>query len=189
MSIGERTQQRTDELRERLREEYGDCPVEEESVEVPVTRFEDMVGVAPEGLLDAGVAFVTDDEGRVLLVRTESGPERWTAPGDECEADESLEEAAVRAVREKAGVACEIDGLRLVRQLQYLPDDDEDERLLYTLDAFFAASAANGTPEDEGETPESGTSENDSEEALEARWFDEPPKTVDSLVEKYAEAW
>ncbi|WP_129113027.1 NUDIX domain-containing protein [Halegenticoccus tardaugens] len=200
MSIAEQTQQRVDGLRERLHEEYGDCPLVEETATVPLTRFERMAGVAPGGLLDGGAAFVTDDEGRILLLRAGDRPDVWTVPGGNrerdlpeggtaaIEGDGSLEELAVEEVRDRTGVDCEITGLRFLRRTQFVPDEKDDERTLYVLDAFFDASAdarEGDRPDEEGkETEEVG-----GDDVLEVRWFDEPPKTVDPLVEEHAETW
>jgi 8-oxo-dGTP pyrophosphatase MutT (NUDIX family) len=53
---------------------------------------------------------VTDDTGRVLLIRrTDNG--NWALPGGAVDPGESLAEAAVRETEEETGIRCEVDAV------------------------------------------------------------------------------
>ena len=56
---------------------------------------------------------VVERDGKVLLVRLNYGPRdgTWTLPGGLVEADESLEQAAVRETKEETGFTVGLDGL------------------------------------------------------------------------------
>ena len=65
----------------------------------------------------AGVSvFVTDLDGRLLLVRHSYGSDGWALPGGGIERGESPEEAARREIREEVG--CAIEGVRVLDQLE-----------------------------------------------------------------------
>lgn len=61
-------------------------------------------------------AVVTDDAGRVLLVREDG---EWLAPGGEVEPGESHAEALVREVHEETGVAVEVGDLVAVTDVSF----------------------------------------------------------------------
>lgn len=64
----------------------------------------------------AGVSvFVTDLEGRLLLVRHSYGPGGWALPGGGVRRDEVPEAAASREVAEEVG--CRIEGARVLERL------------------------------------------------------------------------
>ncbi len=65
----------------------------------------------------AGVSvFVTDLEGRLLLVRHSYGPGGWALPGGGMNRGEAAEAAALREVAEEVG--CRIEGARVLEQLE-----------------------------------------------------------------------
>jgi 8-oxo-dGTP pyrophosphatase MutT (NUDIX family) len=65
----------------------------------------------------AGVSvFVTDLDGRLLLVRHSYGPGGWALPGGGINRSESPEEAAAREVAEEVG--CTIEGVRVLDRLE-----------------------------------------------------------------------
>ncbi|SEO24676.1 ADP-ribose pyrophosphatase YjhB, NUDIX family [Halorientalis persicus] len=66
-------------------------------------------------------AVVTDDAGRVLLVREDG---EWLAPGGEVEPGETHEEALVREVREETGVEIGVGGLVAVTNVAFECGDD-----------------------------------------------------------------
>ncbi|WP_336002780.1 NUDIX hydrolase [Halorientalis halophila] len=78
-------------------------------------------------------AVVTDDAGRVLLVR-ENG--EWLAPGGEVEAGETHEEALVREVREETGVTVTVGDLVAVTEVAF---EHGDRRLAFSF-AHYAAT-------------------------------------------------
>ena len=60
-------------------------------------------------------AIVVDQQDRVLLVRQSYGTRRWTLPGGSVKRNETLREAAIREVREEAGViALDADEVELL---------------------------------------------------------------------------
>lgn len=59
----------------------------------------------------AASVFLSDENGRVLLVRHGYGLRRWALPGGVVEANETVREAAVREAREEIGVDVAICGL------------------------------------------------------------------------------
>ena len=65
----------------------------------------------------AGVSvFVTDLDGRLLLVRHSYGPGGWALPGGGMGRRETPEEAAAREVREEVG--CQLEGSRVLERLE-----------------------------------------------------------------------
>jgi ADP-ribose pyrophosphatase YjhB (NUDIX family) len=72
--------------------------------------YDDPAAPRPNSIVPAVTAFVTDDEGRVLLIhRTDN--DRWALPGGEVELGESVSSAVIREVREETGIEVEITGL------------------------------------------------------------------------------
>lgn len=69
--------------------------------------FNDPAAPKPNSIVAAVTVFVTDDEGRVLLIkRTDNG--LWALPGGAQEFGEYIAETAVRETREEAGIAVEV---------------------------------------------------------------------------------
>jgi 8-oxo-dGTP diphosphatase len=106
---------------------------------------------------------VTDDRGRVLLVRRSVEPRTgwWDVPGGFCEPGELPEAAAIREAREELGVE-----VRLTAQTGMYTDVYRDETE-FTLNIFYAAQIVSGTPVA-------------ADDALELRWFgpDELPEQI-----------
>ena len=112
----------------------------------------------------AAYAVVRDDAGRVLLAlwnETEGG--RWTLPGGGVELHESVEDGAVREVREETGYDVRLDGLLGVDSAVFAPEQRMvgTDRPLKAVRVVFAATVIGGelTHEVDGTTDE-------------ARWFD-----------------
>ncbi|MEC3995811.1 NUDIX domain-containing protein [Actinacidiphila sp. DG2A-62] len=72
--------------------------------------YDDPRSPAPNSLVVAASAVVTDDEGRVLLQRRKDN-RLWALPGGGMEMTDSLPGAAVREVKEETGLDVEITGL------------------------------------------------------------------------------
>ncbi|MEU2116040.1 NUDIX domain-containing protein [Streptomyces sp. NPDC016459] len=72
--------------------------------------YDDPNAPKPNSMVVAASAFVTDDEGRILLQRrTDSG--LWALPGGGMELSDSLPGTAVREVKEETGLDIEVIGL------------------------------------------------------------------------------
>ena len=72
--------------------------------------YDDPAAPAPNSLVVATSAVVTDSRGRILLQRrADSG--NWALPGGAMEMDESLADSVVREVREETGYDIEVTGL------------------------------------------------------------------------------
>ena len=94
-----------------------------------------------ENAKPCGGALVTDDDGRLLLIRRAHDPfdGHWDIPGGFCELRELPEAAAVREVREETGLEIETGGL-----LGMWLDDYGDTGVV-TLNVYFHARAVGGT--------------------------------------------
>ena len=72
--------------------------------------YNDPQAPAPNSLVVATSAVVTDDAGRILLQRrVDSG--NWALPGGGMEINESLADSVVREVKEETGLDVEVTGL------------------------------------------------------------------------------
>lgn len=72
--------------------------------------YHDPDAPAANSLVPAAAAIVTDNHGRVLLQRrTDSG--NWSLPGGAMDIGETLQQCAVREVKEETGLDIEITGL------------------------------------------------------------------------------
>lgn len=72
--------------------------------------YNDPQAPAPNSLVVATSAVVTDDAGRILLQRrTDSG--NWALPGGGMEITESLTDSVTREVKEETGLDVEVTGL------------------------------------------------------------------------------
>lgn len=72
--------------------------------------YDDPQAPAPNSLVVAASAVVTDDQGRVLLQRRRDN-DLWALPGGGMEMTDSLPGTAVREVKEETGLDVEIVGL------------------------------------------------------------------------------
>ncbi|SCK44527.1 NUDIX domain-containing protein [Streptomyces sp. WMMB 322] len=72
--------------------------------------YDDPDAPAPNSLVVAASAVVTDEQGRILLQRRTDN-DLWALPGGGMEMDDSLPGTAVREVREETGLDVEITGL------------------------------------------------------------------------------
>jgi len=89
-------------------------------------------------------AVVTDDSGRVLLVREDG---EWLAPGGEVEAGETHEEALVREVREETGVEIGVGDLAAVTEVAF---ECADDRLAFCFAHYSATPETTTLASDPG---------------------------------------
>lgn len=165
MSLPERGRRRVDALVDRLSAEYGPFPVVDKEWSVPRSvyerareRFEE------DGGGGAGV-WLTDDAGRVLLVRDE-GDDGWSDPGGKRDPGEPFEAAARREVGEETGVDCRITGICDLHRVEFRDQNDPDRPAVVAPIVVFEGDYVAGDPR-----PREG-------EIAEVAWFAEPPRSV-----------
>ncbi|MFD7154833.1 NUDIX hydrolase [Kribbella sp. NPDC059898] len=72
--------------------------------------YDDPDAPEPDSLVVAASAVITDDDGRILLIRrADSG--NWALPGGALDLGESISDCAVREVREETGLDVEVTGM------------------------------------------------------------------------------
>ncbi|WP_415379643.1 NUDIX hydrolase [Halosimplex sp. TS25] len=176
MTVEERTREEVDRRLARLEAEFGEFPVVEETVENDPDFFESGIEMVEEGWIGDAGAFVTDEEGRALLIRHEAEPDRWGTPGGGHEPGETMAETAHREVREETGIEVDLTGVFRARRKTAVRADDP-ERRFQMLTVWFEAGAQ-GTAIDIGD-----------DEIAEARWFENPPDRVHDFLEEKVADW
>lgn len=183
-----------------LYDRFETVPVREDVVVNDPDFFEHGVRAAERGRLASAGAWVTDDRGRLLLVRP-AGVEQWGPPAGTREPGETLVETARRETFEESGVPVELVGVRRVRKKTVVHAERPDRRLVM-VEAYFEAEPAGGDGEpgtgvdgsgepdaaaDVGAAPDATwngspspdpTRSEAGEAIAEARWFAEPPDAV-----------
>ena len=184
--------------RERLLDEYGREGVElvETRWESPPEEFEEYVAQSRAGYVGGAYCWVgrtaeqfadltesmpdgsvpDDGEERALLILHRAS-DAWGVPGGGQEGDETLEEAAVREVREETGVDCAVTDLFRLERVERHCTDPEDDRVNHMLFVFFDADYAGGEIR-----VQSG-------ELHGAAWFRRPPARLHDSVEPKADGW
>lgn len=181
MTIEQRTREEVKRRLDRLEREYGQFPVVEERVTNDPDYFAQGAERAADGWIGDAGAWVTDADGRALLIRHEGGPDRWGTPGGGHEPGETLAETARREVREETGVEVELTGVFRARR-KTVVDESNPERRFFMLTVWF-----------EGELAESGGGATaidvGDDEVVEARWHAEPPERVHDFLAAKVENW
>jgi len=152
--------QRANERLERVQEEHGSVAVEDQQTVVSAEEFSEIVDVYEDGYVGGAYAWVVrdpDDASQVsetdqpgpgdserVLFHLPRSSNQWGLPGGGQEGDETCEEAAVREVREETGIECAVTGLWHLRRLEWVSDDDADDRRAYSIQVFFDAEYAGG---------------------------------------------
>lgn len=165
--IAVRSRRAVEAALDRLQRAYGDCPVIRATYPNDPVLFDHGVEFFEAGGLGGAGARVTDDDGRVLLIRHPRDPERWVLPGGGHEPGETFETTAEREVWEETGVRCSVTGLRVAWHRRYY-DETDPERRGHMLEVVFDAVRTGG---EAGVYPERWDDEAD-EEILEVDWFD-----------------
>ena len=75
-----------------------------------VDYFEDPAAPRANSVVPSTTAIVSDGQGRIALVKRKDN-ELWALPGGGMELGESIEQGAVREVKEETGLDVEVDGL------------------------------------------------------------------------------
>ena len=90
------------------------------------------------GRLVGAAAGVVDDEGRILLVRHTYGRLNWELPGGMSEPGESVEQAALRELREETGLRARVEQLT---GIYYEPETDQHHVVFRCLTQGVSAPA------------------------------------------------
>ncbi|WP_135820264.1 NUDIX domain-containing protein [Halostella litorea] len=175
MSLTEETRRAVNERVSRLREEYGEFSVSGDTVELPREEFDAAREQARRSQAGSASACVLDGD-RLLLVRTRESGELWGVPGTTTDGDESLEAAAVRAVREAVDVRCAVSGLHRVRRRRVVPVDGDD-RAIHSLWTLFDARHESGSPRACGDA------------VTDVAWWESPPDAVHASVQFRVDSW
>mgnify|MGYP006277361421 CR=1 FL=1 len=175
--ISVRSRRAVDQRLARLRDAHSDFPLHTETVENDPTLFAHGRAFFEAGGRGGAGARVTDDEGRVLLIRHPRDAEQWVLPGGGHEPGETFSETAVREVWEETGVECELSGVWQAKRRRFVHREDP-ERRGYLLSVFFTADYVGG---DAGRYPERWDDDAD-EEILEVAWFEDPPENAAGFV-------
>lgn len=165
MSITARSRSHFESVVDRLESDYGSFPVVDKEWSMARSVYENVRDRFDEdGAGGAGV-WLTDEAGRVLLVRNE-GDDGWSDPGGKRDPGESFETAARREVREETGVDCRITGLSDVHRVQFRDEIDPDRPPIVVPIVIFEGEHVAGDPR-----PREG-------EIADVAWFVEPPQSV-----------
>lgn len=138
--------------------------------EVDPDAFADARNSIQNGLTWAVGAVVTDERGRVLLVREDG---RWLAPGGEVETGETHTEALVREVREETGIEISVDEPVAATEVTFRHHDTAEE-------TSFAFAHYTATPETTALADDPGLPDEDIERVVWAETV--PVDTVDRDV-------
>lgn len=149
------------------REEYDDLLVTQSEELLEPDQFREDVTSEAATVGWVVLAYVFDDDGRVLLVK-EPWADGWMTAGGVPEPDESLDDAVVREVREETGVEVSPVRPHAVDELTF-ENERTGESAGWTT-VFFEVEA--GTTEI---TDDLGVAD---EEITDARWFDGLPDDV-----------
>jgi ADP-ribose pyrophosphatase YjhB (NUDIX family) len=133
----------------RLTDEYDSSSVHQTSWTVPAERYDRIAGIAADERAAAGVRVTNDDE--VLLVRDRR--DEWSSPRGRVGPDESLEEGAIRNVREATGIECTVEDVERISMVGVGDETDRDRSSIYCLVVLFAGSCGPDERVDPAETP------------------------------------
>lgn len=129
-----------------LEDEYTDVPLHQATWEVPPDQYDRAIDAVEAGQEAVATVVVTNDDGEQLLVRY-TGDEIWTDPSCTVGADESLDAAAVRAVRTITGIQCSIEGVHRARIVGIVDESNTSVDPVYRLTVRFEGKHENGTPQ------------------------------------------
>jgi len=185
--------ERVESLADDLQDRYGTVSVERAKRALPPAEFETALEHARAGYDGGADAWVVrapadaqppsetttadwDDRHRALMILPRDEDE-WGLPGGGREGEETFEGAAVREVREEAGVDCEVVDLWHLRRIVWTAADEDDDRTTHSLHPFCDARYVGGSI-----AIQPG-------EVNGAAWFAEPPRRCKPANERRLETW
>ena len=172
-SLALRSRLAVDRIFADLQDEFGEFPIETETVEDDPALFEDGREWVEAGGRGGAGTRTTDEDGRVLCIRDARAPEQWGLPAGGHEPPEGVRETARRETREETGVRVELTDVWAAKRRRFVHRDDPQTRG-YLVAVFFEARPVGGSPDPSPDDWE------DDEEILEARWID--PEHVDRSI-------
>lgn len=136
----------------RFRKTYTDVPVEDKQAVVPAEEFNELLAVHQDDYIGGAYAWIVRSPTAATDVsesyRQEPGASKralfllprasntWGLPGGGQEGKELFDEAVVREIREETGVQCEVTVLWLLRRLEGVSDDEDDDRSTHSVQGF-----------------------------------------------------
>lgn len=149
--LADRAAQQAEKRYHRLRREYGTYQTFERVDTVRRQRFRSLAS----RIVDSGAPYGAhtivrhEDDDSVLLVRHD-GVNKWVLPGGGVHTDETYKRAAVRELREEAGIDAHYEGLAALTRVQIRSGDYDTWGVLPLFDAQTdAGSLAVNDPDDE----------------------------------------
>jgi ADP-ribose pyrophosphatase YjhB (NUDIX family) len=97
---------------------------------------------------------VTDDSGRILLIRRTDN-DNWALPGGAIDVGESITDAAVRETQEETGIRCQVTGLvGLYSNPRHVIEYTSDGEVRQEFSIVLIALAVGGSPTTSSESSE-----------------------------------
>jgi 8-oxo-dGTP pyrophosphatase MutT (NUDIX family) len=180
-SVAVETRTTADGLLEDLREEFGAFPVLRQTNLDDPERFQQGLEMYAEGFRGAAGARVTDDDGRLLLLREPRTADAWDLPGGANDPGEGLRETARREVWEEAGVECELTGVWVAVHKRFVNRVEPQQRG-YMLEVIFEADYTGGEAGLYPERWDTFDDDDPDEQILDVEWFAEPPENALGVV-------
>lgn len=137
MNVSERSEGWVADQLSRLTDEYGSVSVHQLSWTVPAERYH-RVTEAEDGERAIAGVHVTNAENNTLLVRDRHN--EWVCPRGPVDTDESLEDGAVRNVRETTGIDCTVEDVERITIIGISDEEDRDRPPVYCLVVRFVGS-------------------------------------------------
>ncbi|MCU4754099.1 NUDIX domain-containing protein [Halobacteria archaeon AArc-curdl1] len=149
--------------------ESRDVPREQQELTLSASHLEALEPWATDGTARAAAARVTDELGRIALIKN-GWTDGWFLPGGAVEPGESSRDAARREIREETGLEATIEHPLVVLEQTYV--DEADGETWYT--AQFIVFNASAT----GPIPDASSLGVDDEPIHAARWFESLPERI-----------
>lgn len=142
-SISERSRDRVQSAIDRLEASYGTFPVNTDDLTVGTDRYRAARDRFTTGSVGYAGAWLVNDVGEVLLV-SDVGRDGWSEPAGAHEPGETLEETAIREVREETGIECRLTGVALGHVIRLVEEDVADSPPLSQLVVAFNGEPVRG---------------------------------------------